>query len=87
MRGEGGVLEICFKFQTYSFGHSGGHQKFQNRSFTPSRLLMKFTPKYSTVRGEGGVLEFFLSSRLILSVIQEVMQNFKIVALLLLGYS
>ena len=47
---------------------------------------MKFTPKYTTVRGEGGVLEFFLSSRLILLVIQEVMQNFKIVALLLLGY-
>ena len=40
---------------------------------------MKFTPKYTTVRGEGGVLEFFLSYRLILLVIQEVMRNFKIV--------
>ena len=35
---------------------------------------------------KGGDLDFFLSSRLILLVIQEVMQNFKIVALLLLGY-
>ena len=38
------------------------------------------------MRGEGGVLEFFKSSMLILLVIQEVMQNLKIVALLLLGY-
>ena len=59
VRGEGGVLEFFFKFQAYSFGHSGGHAKFQNHSFTPSRLFMKFTPKYTTVRGEGGVLEFF----------------------------
>ena len=87
MRCEGGVLEFFFKFQAYSFGPSGGHEKFQNHSFTPSRLFIKFTPKYSTMRGEGGVLDFFLSSRLILLVIQEVMQNFKIVALLLLGYS
>ena len=59
VRGEGGVLEFFFKFQAYSFGHSGGHAKFQNPSFTPSRLFTKFTPKFTTVRGEGGVLEFF----------------------------
>ena len=40
MRGEGGVLEFCLKFQTYSFGHSGGHAKFQNHSFTPSGLFL-----------------------------------------------
>ena len=40
MRGEGGVLEFCLKFQTYSFGHSGGHAKFQNHSFTPSVLFL-----------------------------------------------
>ena len=52
--GGGGVLEFFKKFQAYSFGHSGGHAKFKNCSFTPSRLFMKVTPKYSTVRGEGG---------------------------------
>ena len=35
---------------------------------------------------KGGYENFFKSSRLILLVIQEVMQNFKIVASLLLGY-
>ena len=40
VRGEGGVLEFCLKFQTYSFGHSGGHAKFQNHSFTPSGLFL-----------------------------------------------
>ena len=54
MGGEGRVLDLFLKFQTYYFGHT-------------------------TMRGEGGVLDFFL-------VIQEVMQNFKIVALLLVGY-
>ena len=40
MRGAGGVLDFCLKFQTYSFGHSGGHAKFQNHSFTPSGLFL-----------------------------------------------
>ena len=61
LRGEGGYyLEFFLKFHAYSFGHSGSQAKFQNRSFAPCRLFMKFTPKYTTVRGEGGVLEFFL---------------------------
>ena len=35
-----GVLEILSKFQTYFFGHSGGHAKFQNCSFTPPGLFL-----------------------------------------------
>ena len=37
---EGGVLEFFLKIQTYSLGHSLAHAKFQNRSFTPSRLFL-----------------------------------------------
>ena len=33
-------IRHCLKFQTYSLGNSGCHAKFQNRSFTPSRLLL-----------------------------------------------
>ena len=36
----GGIRFFFLKFQAYSFGHSGGHAKFQNRSFTPSRLFL-----------------------------------------------
>ena len=35
---EGGVSEICLRFQSYSFGHSGAHAKFQNRILAPVRL-------------------------------------------------
>ena len=45
---------------SHSLGHSWTQAKFQNRSYTPSRLSLKFTPKYSTVGCEGGVLVFFL---------------------------
>jgi hypothetical protein len=37
---EGGVLEICLRFQSYSFGNSGPHAKFQNRSLPPSGLFL-----------------------------------------------
>ena len=57
-----GVLEICLKLQTFSLGHWGGHSNsIQNRSFSLSGLFwlnLKFNPKYTTVRDEGGVLEF-----------------------------
>jgi hypothetical protein len=36
--GEGGVSEFYLGFQSYSFGNSGPHAKFQNRSLAPSRL-------------------------------------------------
>ena len=36
--GEGGVSEFCLRFQSYSFGNSGPHAKFQNRSLPPSGL-------------------------------------------------
>ena len=49
-------------------------------------LNLKFTPKYTTVGGDGGVLDFFYGFILILLVSKEPMQSFKIVALLLLGY-
>ena len=52
---------------------------------TDSGGYVKFTPKYVIVGGEGGVLEFFLGSILILLVTKEPVQSFKIVALLLLG--
>ena len=38
MGGEGGVSEFYLRFQSYSFGNSGPHAKFQNRSLAPSRL-------------------------------------------------
>ena len=34
----GGGIRIFLRVQTYSFGHSRAHAKFQNRSFTLSRL-------------------------------------------------
>ena len=35
-----GGCQICFlRFQSYSFGNSGPHAKFQNRSLAPSRLF------------------------------------------------
>jgi hypothetical protein len=36
--GERGVSELYLRFQSYSFGNSGPHAKFQNRSLAPSRL-------------------------------------------------
>ena len=36
--GEGGVSEFVLRFQLYSFGNSGPHAKFQNRSLPPSGL-------------------------------------------------
>jgi hypothetical protein len=36
--GEGGVSEFLLMFQSYSFGNSGPHDKFQNRSLAPSGL-------------------------------------------------
>jgi hypothetical protein len=36
--GEGGVSECVLRFQSYSFGSSGQHAKFQNRSLPPSGL-------------------------------------------------
>ena len=38
--GEGGVLEFCLRFQSYSFGNSGPHAKVQNRSLPPSGLYL-----------------------------------------------
>jgi hypothetical protein len=38
--GEGGVSEFCLMFQSYSFGNSGPHAKFQNRSLPPSGLCL-----------------------------------------------
>ena len=50
-------------------------------------LNLKFTPKYTIVEGEGGGMsEFTLGSNVILLVIHEPMQNFKIIAFLILGY-
>ena len=50
-----------------------------------SGRYVKFTLKYTIVRDEGGVLEFFLNvPKHILSVSEELKQSFKIVALLLL---
>jgi hypothetical protein len=37
--GEGGVSELFLRFQLYSFGNSGTHAKFQNRSLLPSGLF------------------------------------------------
>jgi hypothetical protein len=36
--GKGGVSAFYLRFQSYSFGNSGPHAKFQNRSLAPSRL-------------------------------------------------
>jgi hypothetical protein len=36
--GEVGVLDFFLRFQSYSFGNSGPHAKFKNRSLAPSRL-------------------------------------------------
>ena len=63
--GEGGVSEFFLRFQSYSFGNSGPHAKFQNRSLfllgcTDSGGYVKFTPKYTIVGVEGGVSEFLL---------------------------
>jgi hypothetical protein len=33
-----GGIRIFLRFQSYSFGNSGPHAKFQNRSLAPSRL-------------------------------------------------
>ena len=53
---------------------------------TDSGGYVMFTLKYIMVGGEGGGYQnFFQGSKLILLVIHEPMQNFKIVALLLLG--
>ena len=38
--GEGGVSEYFLRFQSYSFGNSGPHAKFQNRSLPPSGLFL-----------------------------------------------
>ena len=40
MWGEGGVPEFCLRFQSYYFGNSGPHAKFQNHSLPPSGLLL-----------------------------------------------
>ena len=37
---KGGALEFFFNFQAYSFGQSGGHAEYKNRSFTPSMLFL-----------------------------------------------
>jgi hypothetical protein len=37
---EGGVSELVLRFQSYSFGNSGPHAKFQNRSLPPSGLFL-----------------------------------------------
>ena len=47
MGGEGGVSDFFLRFQSYSFGNSGPHAKFQNRSLAPSGLFL--------VSGEGFV--------------------------------
>ena len=52
--GEGGVLEFALKFQPYSFGHSWAHAKFQNRSFTPSRLNLNSPPNIAQWGVKGG---------------------------------
>ena len=36
--GERGLSEFFLRFQSYSFGNSGPHAKFQNRSLALSRL-------------------------------------------------
>ena len=38
--GEVGVSEIFLRFQSYYFGNSGPHAKFQNRSLAPSGLYV-----------------------------------------------
>ena len=38
--GQGEVLEIFSRFQSYSFGYYGPHAKFQNRSCSPSGLFL-----------------------------------------------
>jgi hypothetical protein len=38
--GEGGVSDFLKRFQSYSFGNSGPHAKFQNRSLAPSGLFL-----------------------------------------------
>ena len=58
--GEGGVSEFFLRFQSYSFGNSGPHAKFQIRSLTDSGGYVKFTPKYIIVGGEGA---FFSSQK------------------------
>ena len=38
--GEGGVSDFFLRFQSYCFGNSGPHAKFQNRSLPPSGLFL-----------------------------------------------
>ena len=38
--GEGGVSDFFLRFQSYYFGYSGPHAKFQNRSLAPSGLFL-----------------------------------------------
>ena len=38
--GEGGGCQFFLRFHSYSFGNSGPHAKFQNRSLAPSRLFL-----------------------------------------------
>ena len=38
--GEGGVSDFFLMFQSYSFGNSGPLAKFQNRSLSPSGLIL-----------------------------------------------
>ena len=47
-----GDIRHFLKFQTYYFGHSGCHAKFETHSFTPSRLFL--------VSGEGGEGEWLI---------------------------
>ena len=51
---------------------------------TDSGGYVKFTLKYIIVQGEGGYWDFFKYSKFILLVIEEVMQSFKTIALILL---
>ena len=38
--GEGGVSEFVLRFQSYLFGNSGPHAKFQNRSLAPYKFFL-----------------------------------------------
>ena len=66
MGGEGGVSDFFLRFQSYYFGYSGPHAKFQIRSLAPSRLkgvrwekkkmLLKLKASLASAEVSAGVL-------------------------------
>ena len=84
--GEGGNQKFFYGSNLFLLDIKDFTQIFNIVALLLFWLNLKFTPKYNIVgdEGGGGLLYIFLSSKLILWVIHEPMQSFKIVALLIL---